>query len=82
MGKNRFFDIEALKEFGVTQSMLAEDMGVKRQEINDWLTGKKRIAPLSMKRVCVSLTKLTGQRFFPADVFKIIDAEIKRRDKK
>ena len=80
--KNRLYDIEALKEYGVTQSMIAEEMGVDRQQVNYWFTGARNLTPVSMKRVCCALMKLTGMKFYPADVYKIVNEEKARRAKK
>ena len=65
--------IKELKEMGLSQAMLAREMGTARQLLNDWFTGDKTPSARSISRLSVAITNLTGKAFAPADVYKLID---------
>ena len=71
--------IQALKEMGLSQSMIAREMGVKRQEINQWCTGARSPSARSISRLAVAMTTLTGKTVAPADVYNLIQKATERK---
>lgn len=65
--------IKELKEMGLSQAMIAREMGTARQVINDWFTGDKSPSARSISRMSVAITTLIGKAFTPADVYMLID---------
>lgn len=71
--------IKELKELGLSQSMIATEMGVTRQNVNLWFTGEGNPTAKSINRLAEAITKLTGRIFAPADVYTLISTIVERR---
>ena len=71
--------IKELKELGLSQSMIAVEMGVTRQNVNFWFTGEGNPTAKSINRLAEAITKLTGKTFTPADVYTLISKVVARR---
>lgn len=65
--------IKELREMGLTQAMIAREMGTVRQVVNDWFTGDKAPSARSISRMSMAITKLTGKKFTPADAYMLVD---------
>ncbi|MBQ9113876.1 MAG: helix-turn-helix transcriptional regulator [Clostridia bacterium] len=70
--------IKELKEMGLSQSMIAREMGSNRQTVNEWFLGKANPSARSISRMAEAMTKLTGKTITPADVYLLIDKVVKR----
>lgn len=73
--------IQELKEMGLSQSMIAREMGSKRQCVNHWFIGERSPSARSISRIAAAMTKLTGKEIAPADVYNLIQAIVERRKK-
>jgi transcriptional regulator with XRE-family HTH domain len=65
--------IKELREMGLTQAMIAREMGTVRQVVNDWFTGDQTPTARSISRLSTAITKLTGKTFTPADAYMLVD---------
>ena len=70
--------IRELKEMGLSQSMIAREMGTNRQNVNQWFTGSRSPSARSISRMAAAMTNLTGKTFAPADVYNLIQSIVER----
>lgn len=73
--------IQELKEMGLSQAMIAREMGSKRQTVNQWFMGERSPSARSISRMSAAMTKLTGKAVAPADVYNLIQAVVEQRKK-
>ena len=73
--------IQELKEMGLSQSMIAREMGSHRQAVNQWFTGERSPSARTISRMAAAMTKLTGKTVAPADVYNLIQTVAERRKK-
>ena len=71
--------LQELKEMGLTQSMIAREMGTNRQTVNQWFTGERAPSARSISRMSVAMTKLLGRNVPPAEVYNLIDRIVEAR---
>lgn len=71
--------IKALREMGITQTMLAKEMGITRQTVNLWFVGAREPSARSVKRMAEALSKLTGKNVSPAKSYTIIINAVEER---
>lgn len=50
--------IELLKKYDIPQPLLANEMGITRQALNLWFSGKVTPKPRSMKRIAEAMKRL------------------------
>ena len=50
--------IELLKKYDIPQPLLANEMGITRQALNLWFSGKVSPKPRSMKRIAEAMKRL------------------------
>lgn len=73
--------IKELKEMGLNQSMIAREMHIDRQTVNQWFTGARTPSARSIKRMAVAMSELTGRTVVPAEVYNLISAVVDRRER-
>lgn len=73
--------IQELKEMGLSQSMIAREMGTSRQTINQWFIGERSPSARSISRMAEAMSKLTGKNVAPAEVYNLIQQIVERRRK-
>jgi transcriptional regulator with XRE-family HTH domain len=73
--------IQELKEMGLNQSMIAREMHVERQTVNQWFIGARTPSARSIKRMAAAMSELTGKKVAPADVYNLITAVVERNKK-
>lgn len=73
--------IQELKEMGLSQSMIAREMGSNRQTVNRWFLGEQSPSARSISRMATAMTNLTGKTVAPADVYNLI-VKISEQQKK
>lgn len=71
--------VQVLKEMGLSQSMIAREMGTNRQTINKWFTGVSSPSARSISRMAVAMTTLTGKAVAPADVYNLISKAVENQ---
>ncbi len=71
--------LKELKEMGLSQSMIAREMGTNRQTVNQWFTGERAPSARSISRMAVAMTSLLGRSFAPADVYNLISSIVDQR---
>ena len=61
--------LKELKELGITQQLVATQMGVTRQQVSLWFTGANMPSAKNVIRLADALTALTGKKYTAARVF-------------
>jgi predicted transcriptional regulator len=72
--------VKTLAEYGVSQSMLAFEMGVPRQLVSRWFTGTTLPSARSTIKISDALTKLTGESVSPAQVYLMLNDIVKSKE--
>ena len=65
--------IKALKKLGLSQAMIANEMGVTRQTVNAWFRGVTTPTAKSILRMAAAMSKLTGKTITAAFVYTLIE---------
>ncbi len=60
---------ELLRAVGISQSMLANQLGVTRQSVNLWIKGERAPNARNITKIAEALTKL-GATVTPSEVYK------------
>ena len=71
--------LKELKEMGLSQSMIAREMGTDRQTVNKWFTGERAPSARSISRMAMAMTTLLGRAVAPADVYNLIASAVENR---
>lgn len=69
---------EELREMGLNASMIARELKVTRQAVSRWFCGASSPSARSIDRVAKAMTKLTGKKVCPAQVYNIISRSVER----
>lgn len=72
--------IQELKEMGLSQSMIAREMGTNRQTISRWFSGVSSPSARSISRMAAAMTTLTGKVVAPADVYNLISKSVENQN--
>lgn len=73
--------LQELRELGLSQAMIAREMGSNRQTVNQWFTGERSPSARSVSRMAAAITALTGKTYYPADVYNLICCVLERKEK-
>ena len=68
-----------LREMGLNQVMIAREMKVSRQAVNQWFDGSRTPTLRTVKKIAVAMSELTGQKIVPVDVYDLIEAISERK---
>ncbi len=68
-----------LKELGLNQAMIARELKVSRQAVNQWFDGLRTPSARTIKRLSVAMSELTGKKIVPADVYNLVSAISERK---
>ncbi|MBQ3221160.1 MAG: helix-turn-helix transcriptional regulator [Clostridia bacterium] len=73
--------ITELKEMGLTQSMIAREMRVNRQTVNQWFTGERTPSARSVNKMAAAMSVLLGKPYPPAEAYTLIAKVTERKAK-
>ena len=72
--------IKELNQLGLSQAMIANEMGVRRQAVNAWFTGESTPTAKSIMRMSAAMSKLTGKTITAAFVYTMIENALEERE--
>jgi transcriptional regulator with XRE-family HTH domain len=73
--------VNELKELGLTQAMIAREMRVNRQTVNQWFTGDRTPSARSVNKMASAMSVLLGRPYPPAEAYTLIARVVDRRER-